>query len=234
MGLLPIIAAVGSIVGGLSSGKAAKKAAEAQAQSAREQLALQTRMYDEGKARVQPYENAGQTALGAYQGELGLAAMPAGYQRFGGFKTDPGYQFRLKQGQDALQSSAAARGNVLSGATMQAFGDYNQGMASQEYGNWYGRKQDHLNRLAGLTSSGQNAALGQVAAGANYANAASGTIGSAGNAQAAGIIGQGNALSGALNNAVTSYGYLSNLQGGGGWSMPPQGQNGGYTYSPWG
>lgn len=55
------------------------------------------------------------------------------------FEADPGYQFRLSEGNKALDRSAASRGMLLSGAQAKGLTDYNQGMASQEYGNWWNR-----------------------------------------------------------------------------------------------
>lgn len=52
---------------------------------------------------------------------------------------DPGYQFRLKQGQEALERSAAARGGLLSGRAARDTADYSQGLASQEFGNSWNR-----------------------------------------------------------------------------------------------
>ena len=52
---------------------------------------------------------------------------------------DPGYQFRLDQGTGALQNSAAARGVLNTGGTLQDLINYGQGAASQEYGNAYAR-----------------------------------------------------------------------------------------------
>lgn len=53
---------------------------------------------------------------------------------------DPSYQFRVDQGRKALESSAASRGVLLSGATGKAITDYGQQAASQEYANVYGRR----------------------------------------------------------------------------------------------
>lgn len=63
-----------------------------------------------------------------------------------------GYKFRFNQGQQALERSAAARGNLHSGNTLAALTDYGQGQASQEYGN-------QMNTLMGLygTAEGANA-----------------------------------------------------------------------------
>lgn len=52
---------------------------------------------------------------------------------------DPGYAFRLKSGQEAIESGAAARGGLTSGATLKALGRYGQDLGSQEYQAAYGR-----------------------------------------------------------------------------------------------
>ena len=49
------------------------------------------------------------------------------------------YKFRLGQGQQALQRSAAAKGMLGSGNVLAALMDYGQGMASTEYGNEFDR-----------------------------------------------------------------------------------------------
>jgi hypothetical protein len=54
-------------------------------------------------------------------------------------EADPGYAFRLSEGQKALTNSAAARGKQLSGEQFKALEGYNSGLASQEYGNWWNR-----------------------------------------------------------------------------------------------
>lgn len=52
---------------------------------------------------------------------------------------DPSYRFRLREGMDALEGGAAARGGALSGAAVKAGQRYAQDLASTEYGNAYGR-----------------------------------------------------------------------------------------------
>lgn len=52
---------------------------------------------------------------------------------------DPSYQFRLDQGQKAIDRQGAASGRFLSGAQLQASSNYNQGAASQEYQSAYQR-----------------------------------------------------------------------------------------------
>jgi len=55
------------------------------------------------------------------------------------FFDDAGYKFRLGEGQKAIDNTAAARGNVLSGPTMKAQTQYAEGLASDEYGKAYDR-----------------------------------------------------------------------------------------------
>lgn len=79
---------------------------------------------------------------------------------------DPGYKFRLEQGQKALERNLAAQGKYLSGAALKELTEYGQGMASQEYGAayqralaqnqlQYGRAQDYNQQLydRGLTAN---------------------------------------------------------------------------------
>lgn len=53
---------------------------------------------------------------------------------------EPGYQFRLDQGQRALEASAAGRGVLNTGGTLKDLLQYGQDFASSEYNNVYNRK----------------------------------------------------------------------------------------------
>lgn len=129
----------------------------------------------------------------------------------------PGYQFTLQQGLKATQNSAAARGLGTSGAALKGASTYATGLADSTYNDVYNRAlqtfntnyksaSDNVNRLTGLVGSGQNAAGGLGALGAQTSANIGNTITSGANAQAAGTIGSANALSGALgslgNNAM--------------------------------
>lgn len=135
--------------------------------------------------------------------------------------SNPAYQFQLKQGQRALDSSSAARGMGYSGAQMKASQAYGQGLASQEYDKQYNRASsefgDYYNRLAGLSQGGQQAAGSMAQAGSQYASNASNTFGNLSNAQtnilgqqanarASGYAANANALNGTLNSLTNLYG----------------------------
>lgn len=131
------------------------------------------------------------------------ANMTGGTQ-WGGFQKSPGYDFQMQQGLEGLQSTAAARGGLYSGAAMQAAQTYGQGLANQEYGNFQ-------NRLASLGQSGQAAAGMQADANTNYAQMGNNALASIGNAQSAGAIAQGNAWSSGIGNALGAWQYQSQL-----------------------
>lgn len=52
---------------------------------------------------------------------------------------DPSYQFRLQEGNKAIQGSAAAKGLLRSGGTLKDLAGYGQDLASQEIGNQFNR-----------------------------------------------------------------------------------------------
>jgi hypothetical protein len=131
------------------------------------------------------------------------------------FQQDPGYAFRLSEGQKALDRQAAARGGLMSGAALKAAARYGQDMGSQEYGNAFNRYQvnrtNQLNPLGNLMASGQSAANNQGTAAANYGTNAGNLMMQGGQAIAAGQLGQGNTFNNALNTMASSYQNQNNF-----------------------
>lgn len=88
-----------------------------------------------------PYTQAGEQALQNMQAPS-LEALQA----------DPGYQFRLQQGQQALERSLAAQGLGQSGAALKAAQQYGQGLADQTYNDYFARQGQLANYGYGATS----------------------------------------------------------------------------------
>lgn len=185
--------------------EAGDRAAALEAQSAADQLKLQREIWEKQQADYKPYLEQGTYGINT----LG-ALMRPNADTSAILKNDPSYQFRLKQGQQALDRSSAARGMGYSGAQMKAAQDYGQGMASTEFGNYY-------NRLAGLAQGGQQAAGSMANAGSNYAsnagntfanlsNAQTGILGQQANARASGYAANANAINQGLNSLTNLYG----------------------------
>jgi hypothetical protein len=115
------------------------------------------------------------------------------------FQQDPGYAFRQAEGMKALERSAAARGNLLSGSTLKGVQRFGQDLASQEYQNAFNRYQveraARLNPLQSLMGSGQSAANVMTGAAGQMGQNEASNLYNAGQARASGYVGSANALS---------------------------------------
>ena len=146
------------------------------------------------------------------------------------YQADPGYAFRLSEGQKGLERSAAARGGLYSGRAMKDMDAYSQGMASQEYGNAYNRyntdQTNTFNRLATVAGYGQTANNQVQQAGSQYAN-------NAGNIMTDNAANQGNALMSAANSQASSYSGIAKALGSVNWGglTGKSGTSGGGTLS---
>lgn len=183
---------------------ATEEAARIQAAQAQKALDLQEKMFNKGIELQEPWRTAGVEALNKLKPLLD-------YQTFGTkqFQADPGYAFRLAEGQKALERSAAARGGLLSGATLKGTQRFGQDLASQEYSNAFNRYQieraARLNPYQAMAGVGQTAA-GQIAqSGQTYAGAAGQALQDIGTARASGYVGGANALNQALGGFLNYY-----------------------------
>lgn len=196
-------AIIGSAVLGAAS---SRNAAKTQASAADRAAELQQQQYEQTRADQAPFRAAGEQALNK------LIPL-SDYTKFGmdQFQQDPGYAFRLSEGQKALERSAAARGGLISGSALKAATRFGQDMGSQEYQNAFNRYQTErnaqLNPLQSLAGLGQSSTNFVNTAGQNYANNAGNAIGAAGQANASGYMGTANAM----GQGVSQYlGYQSN------------------------
>ena len=165
--------------------EALNKGAQGQTAAVNNATALQREMFNKAVELQKPWYEAGTNALAEQQRLLGLGAAGRGTPGYGSmakpftmadFQADPGYAFRLAEGQKMLERSAAARGGLLSGGTGAALTRYGQEMGSQEYQNAFNRYQTEraarLNPLQSLSGQGQTTAGTLSSAGQNYATTA--------------------------------------------------------------
>ena len=173
MGILGSI--VGTVLGGLNVGgaivgakaqrKAAKKAAAAVTTQANASNALATAQYS-------PYTTAGAGAMGQANALLGLGTPEQQTNAFDTYRNSTGYQFRLGEGMNALNSGYAGAGVLQSGAALRGAQEYGQDFASNEFNNYFnqvrGQAQMGLGATAGLvgTVSQNNAMIGDAQANA--------------------------------------------------------------------
>ena len=197
----------GIAVAGLASAymgsQASKSAAQQQADSASQATAAQQQALDKQIELNKPFYDVGVAANKGLSTQAPLNPNNFNYQ------ADPGYAFRLAEGNKALNASAAARGGLISGNALRAATNYGQAAGSQEYQNAYNR----YTQAYGVNTANQQFLANQGQASANqtanaigqFGNAsAANTIG-AGNALAAGQVGSANAYTGALNTGISAY-----------------------------
>lgn len=204
------IVVAGTLYSANQQKKAAAGAAGASQRAADAATAEQQREYDQTRADQQPWMQAGQNALTQMQ------ALNSG--DFSSFTNSPDYAYARDQMQQGIERGAAARGSLYSGGTNVDLGNALNGIASQNYGNYY-------NRLAGLSGTGQTTASGLGSLGANMA----GNIGQIGinnaNNQRQSIYDSTNANTNATNSLVGAFGQWyggQNKSMNGGWYLGNQ------------
>lgn len=194
-------AVVGSaVIGGMAAGDAAST----QAASADRAADLQYKQWRESVELQEPWRKAGEQALNKLIPLTDYTPFSMAQ-----FQQDPGYGFRMSEGMKALERSAAARGGLMSGATLKGIQRYGQDLASQEYTNAFNRYQTEraarLQPLQSLAGVGQTTAQQIGQSGQQMASNVGEMMTSGAAARASGYVGQANALTGALSTGLNYY-----------------------------
>jgi hypothetical protein len=212
-----VAAAVGgALVGGVMSNKAAGKQADAtdratnaQVDAQNKALEMQQPWVDAGKNALQRLE-AGSAAGGEFRAPQYNALTADAFQK------SPGFDYTMQESMKALNYRAAAGGNALGGAQMQALQDRGTQLANQEFNNAHQRNAfDWGVKMKEIGFNlGQTQSLAQV--GQSATNIGSDLVTSTGNSLAAGHVAQGNisanqitgTANSAINGALTGYGLF--------------------------
>ena len=203
---MPWMIAAASLVSGYMGSRSASRAADVQAQATQAAQDAQERMFERQVELQEPFRQAG---IGALNKLIPLTD----YTKFGmdQFTQDPGYAFRLSEGMKGLERTAAARGGLLSGATLKGAQRFGQDLASQEYQNAFNRYQTEraaqLNPLQSLAGVGQTSANTLTGVAGAYGAQTGQNLQDIGTARASGYLGSQNALSSALGQAGQMYQY---------------------------
>lgn len=171
---------------------ASSKAAGAANNAANQNNALLREMFGKAEGWLSPYMMQGQAVNPLILGALGIGDGAASDKAFDAFRDSTGYNFALKSGSNAVNSSAATRGLLSSGANLKALTDYGQNVGDQWYGRWF------------------NGLVGQQGVGANAAGALAGM----GNQYAQNVGANNNSAAGATGNAwLSGAGSMNSLLG---------------------
>jgi len=203
--LIPgVISAGASILGGVLGRNDANDAADAQKDAAKTAAASQERMFERSLDFREPYRNAGIPAIQSLSNILGLTPGTEAYNReaMADFRRNPAYRFAFKEGQRALDSSAAARGMLYSGPQAEALTKLGNNLGNQQI-------ENYMARLFALAGIGGNAASGAASDAMQTGTQQANYDLAGGEAKASGIIGGGNVFNAGLADAGRTLGYLA-------------------------
>ena len=168
-----------------SARRSSRKNARLARSTERAQMAMEAESAAQQREDFAPWRDVGHAALMQIRDGISNGAFEVGDIDL---SKDPGYQFRMEQGQKALDASASARGNLLSGAQQKALTRYGQGFGAQEYQAAHDREANKLARRYNILSAqsglGQASAAGQAGATSQLGVRSSNIMGNSANAQA--------------------------------------------------
>lgn len=214
-GIVPSCSFLGDLIGAagtLFGAKEAAKGQEAAAQTASQAQLEGLKILKEQQARTEESLKPFITGEGgpqsfqmqqALSGAKGPEAQQAAYDQY---VESPGVAFLRERGMRGVEQNAAAAGNLYSGNTLKALSQFNQGLALQDFNNYYNR----LGSLTGVSSqaAGFLAGVGSTSA-AGQANMTAG----AGQELAAGQLGKAQTYASAYGNIGRDVGSALNSLG---------------------
>jgi len=169
------------VVGAIGANMAANKQASGQTAAANTQAG----MFNTIVGQEQPFLQGGYGA----ENNLNFLMNPNNSDQISNYiQSLPGYQFQLKTGGQALTNSMTPGSGALSGATLKSLMSFNQGLAGQYYNNY-------VSQLLQQAQLGQNAAGNLGTSGTQLGTGIAQAGAAAAGSQAAGIVGETNALS---------------------------------------
>jgi len=212
-----VITAGSSLAAGAYGARQARKGAREQSAATDRATELQREIAQQQREDLEPFRLSGISAQNRLMQLLGIGgdATAADYgmltRGFGerDLQMDPGYGFRLREGEKALERMQSARGNLLSGGAIKAGQRYGQDLASQEYMNAFNRAQvrlgTELGALGSLYGGGQAATQQAVSSAGQYGENAGNLMMAGAAARASGYAGAANALTQAIGSGVNAY-----------------------------
>ena len=173
----------GAVIAGVSSVIASGEQQEGVDAS----IAESRRQFDLNRQDLAPFRETEVAALGR------LNQLSEG--DFSGFFTSPGFEFVREEGLRGIENRFSAQGGAQSGNALRRLAEFNTGLASQEFGNFFNRNLAQ----AGL---GQAATTAGVQAGTNISGNIANALQRGGDVRASGILGVNDALQGTLGNLL--------------------------------
>lgn len=219
LGVAGVAGAAGSIYGAKEQSSAARKAASTEAQAMMRGQDIRRDMFEKQLELQEPYREAGYEALPQYQALAMGEEQPPATEMMGPEQADvynrmaqqtqqpleesPYYQWRLGEGEEAINQAMAARGIQSSRPAINALADQRRALSGemtqrrynrmgQQYNMLQGARQNRMNQLSNLMNVGQGAAARGSQAAGQFGSQAANLQAQAGQARAQGQMRQGN------------------------------------------
>ena len=207
------VGALGGVASSAIGAGASRSAGRAQEAAAQRGIDEQQRQFAEMQRLMAPYVQAGGPALDALLGAAGLSG-PESQQAFvSQQEQSPLFQALAQQGENAMLQNASATGGLRGGNLQGALGQFRPALLNQFIGQQY-------DRLAGITTLGQNAAAGVGSAGINTGRDIAGQYGNIGAAQAGARLGVANSIGQGINMFASGLGTAAMFGGQRGATIP--------------
>lgn len=130
-----LLSALGQLYGAKLQADAMKDSAQAQVQGQRDAIAEQRQAYGDVSPYYEPYAQAGLQGLLGMGGDFTTDMGQFNYDKDVNDFLDPSMQFQQEQMNRALQQSAIANNDVMSGGFAKELAKYNAQLAQTDYGN---------------------------------------------------------------------------------------------------
>ena len=214
-GLASVAVSVGSSVMSANASKSAARTAAGAQKDAGDQI---YRQFKETEARLLPYSQGGLKAFKQQQALSGAEGAKAQQDAYNAYVESPGVAFARERGLRGIDRGAAAPGgnDLFSGNVDKARIGYSQGLALQDFGNYW-------NRLGSVTGTGLAAtqAIGNV--GSQAAQGQAQMTSNAGLTTAQGQVAAGQSYQSGLSSLGSALGNLYQNRPNQGYLTQPQG-----------
>jgi hypothetical protein len=138
-----------------------------------------------------------------FQGSSAIGQAPSAPGETELAQINPLVSFLRDQGFEDIQESAAARGRLRSGGTLEDLTEFNTNLAATVAPHL---QQQRFNQLFSVLGLGQNAAVGQGSAALSTSANIANLLGAQGQAQAAGALGRGQAINQGISGLAGAFG----------------------------
>lgn len=189
-----ILPSVLDIYSGYSAKKTSENAAEIEALARAEANQLIKDQWEDTKGALKPYSEGGHRPFEMQQELVGAKGVDAQEQAFQNYRESPGVAWAREQGLKGVNQQASATGNLGGGNRLKRLTEYSQGMALQDFNNYF-------NRLGSATGVGLAASQAMAGVGGQAAMGQAANVVGAGESRAAGQIAGQNSFNSGLGNA---------------------------------